>query len=339
MNYIIEMKTAREKLRRTKSCCSKDTAVSRFVAQFVFFFRKNLQFLRFINSYKWILYLGCFLMLVTSIYIMLYHHIKGLNIEMLYIGQGDSLIIRNDNLTITIDGGSTTSESNGKYVLEPNLLAKTIDKIDIAFITHSDKDHTNCIEYLLTEGDIKIGTLVLPIFAKENKTYDYLKTLCDNNNIPIQYMKQYDMININDDLSFLCISPSENYFEAEHDINEQSLVLKMFYKNKSVLFTGDIGKVIEEKLSIDKNVSKFLNSDILKIAHHGSKNSNTDIFLDEVKPKYGIVSYGIGNKYGHPNTKTLDKFDNKGIKTYLTGESGEIDINIYGDDIKFRTYK
>ena len=65
---------------------------------------------------------------------MTFHYINGLNIEMLYIGQGDSLIVRNNDLTITIDGGSTTSQQNGNYILEPNIMAKAIDRIDIAFI-------------------------------------------------------------------------------------------------------------------------------------------------------------------------------------------------------------
>ena len=278
-------------------------------------------------------------LIFISIFTMTFHYINGLNIEMLYIGQGDSLIVRNNDLTITIDGGSTTSQSNGKYILEPNIMAKAIDKIDIAFITHSDKDHTNCIEYLLNEGDVDIGTLILPIFAKNDKTYDDLKSLCDKNDVPIQYMKQNDSIKISDELSFICLSPSDKYKEAENDVNNQSLVLKMTYNNKSVMFTGDIGKDIEEKLVHDRNINNNLHADILKVAHHGSKNSNTDSFLDTVKPFYAIVSYGIGNRYGHPNEKIMERLNDRDIKTYKTGKSGEIDINIFNDSISFNTYK
>ena len=278
------------------------------------------------------------ILISLSIFAMTFHYINGLNIEMLYIGQGDSLLIRNNNLTITIDGGSTTSKSNGKYILEPNMFAKAIDKIDIAFITHSDADHTNCIEYLLSENDIDIGTLVLPIFAKTESKYDRLKTLCDNKNVPIQYMKQYDDIKIDNDLSFVCLSPSEKYKEAKNNVNEQSLVLKMDYKGKTALFTGDIGKDIEEKMCLDKNISNLLKSDIYKVAHHGSKNSNTEMFIDKASPEYAIVSYGIGNRYGHPNGKVIERLEDRNIKTLKTGESGEIDININNNKIDFETY-
>ena len=278
-------------------------------------------------------------LIFISIFTMTFHYINGLNIEMLYIGQGDSLIVRNNDLTITIDGGSTTSQQNGNYILEPNIMAKAIDRIDIAFITHSDKDHTNCIEYLLNEGEVKIGTLILPIFAKNDKSYDDLKSLCDKNDVPIQYMKQNDSIKISDELSFICLSPGDKYKEAENDVNNQSLVLKMYYNNKSVLFTGDIGKDIEERLVHDNSVNNKLHADILKVAHHGSKNSNTDLFLDKVAPSYAIVSYGIGNRYGHPNEKVIEKLDQRNIKTYKTGESGEIDINIYNDKVLVDTYK
>lgn len=279
------------------------------------------------------------IILIGSVFAMTYHHINGLNIEMLYIGQGDSLIIRDNDITVTIDGGSTTSKSNGKYILEPNIMAKAIDRIDIAFITHSDKDHTNCIEYLLKEGNIEIGILVLPIFAKNDHTYNDLKAMCDISKVPIQYMKQNDSIKISDELSFLCISPSENYKEVKNDVNNQSLVLKMNYKNKTALFTGDIGKDIEERLVYDRNVNSKLHADILKVAHHGSKNSSMNVFIDKVSPEYAIVSYGIGNKYGHPNEKVMERFDERNIKTYKTGESGEIDINIFNGSIIFDTYK
>ena len=284
------------------------------------------------------IFIASIILISLSILYMTFHYINGLNIEMLYIGQGDSLIIRNNDVTITIDGGSTTSKSNGKYILEPNMFAKAIDKIDIAFITHSDADHTNCIEYLLSESDIDIGTLVLPIFAKTEAKYDRLKTLCDNKNVPIQFMKQYDDIKIDNDLSFVCLSPSEKYKEAKNNVNEQSLVLKMNYKGKTALFTGDIGKEIEEKLCLDKNISNLLKSDIYKVAHHGSKNSNTEIFIDKVSPEYAIVSYGIGNRYGHPNGKVIERLEDRNIKTLKTGESGEIDININNDKIDFETY-
>ena len=284
------------------------------------------------------IFIASIILISLSILYMTFHYINGLNIEMLYIGQGDSLIIRNNDVTITIDGGSTTSKSNGKYILEPNMFAKAIDKIDIAFITHSDADHTNCIEYLLSESDIDIGTLVLPIFAKTEAKYDRLKTLCDNKNVPIQFMKQYDDIKIDKDLSFVCLSPSEKYKEAKTNVNEQSLVLKMNYKGKTALFTGDIGKEIEEKLCLDKNISNLLKSDIYKVAHHGSKNSNTEIFIDKVSPEYAIVSYGIGNRYGHPNGKVIERLEDRNIKTLKTGESGEIDININNDKIDFETY-
>lgn len=298
---------------------------------------KNIKYYLYKIKYRYVFVISAILILL-SILLMSFQYINGINVEMLYIGQGDSLIIRNNKLCITIDGGSTTSKSNGKYILEPNLSAKAIKKIDIAFITHSDKDHTNCIEYLIENGECQINTLVLPIFAKTTKSYDNLKTLCENNNISIQYMKQGDIMKINEDLILYCISPSDNYTEAKDDVNEQSLCLKMIYKNKSAIFTGDIGNIIENKLANDKTVSEYLNSDILKVAHHGSKNSSSEEFLDKVSPKYAIVSYGIGNKYGHPNEQTLDRLSKRNIDTYLTGINGEIDINIKNDNIYVNTY-
>ena len=109
-------------------------------------------------------------------------------------------------------------------------------------------------------------------------------------------------------------------------MNNNSLVFKFIYKNFSILFTGDIEKIAEEK--IINNISKsILKSDILKIPHHGSKTSTTEKFLEYVNPKIALIGVGKNN-FGHPSDLVIERLERKGIKIYRTDLNGEIEIRI-----------
>ena len=109
-------------------------------------------------------------------------------------------------------------------------------------------------------------------------------------------------------------------------MNNNSLVFKFIYKNFSILFTGDIEKIAEEK--IINNISKsILKSDILKIPHHGSKTSTTEKFLEYVNPKIALIGVGKNN-FGHPSDVVIERLERKGIKIYRTDLNGEIEIRV-----------
>ena len=109
-------------------------------------------------------------------------------------------------------------------------------------------------------------------------------------------------------------------------MNNNSLVFKFIYKNFSILFTGDIEKIAEEK--VINNISKsILKSDILKIPHHGSKTSTTEKFLEYVNPKIALIGVGKNN-FGHPSDVVIERLERKGIKIYRTDLNGEIEIRV-----------
>ena len=116
-------------------------------------------------------------------------------------------------------------------------------------------------------------------------------------------------------------------------MNNNSLVCKLVYKNFSILFTGDIEEVAEQKIleKYSKNINK-LESTILKVAHHGSKTSSTIEFLKAVKPKFALIGVGVNNTFGHPSDITIESLEQLKCKIYRTDKNGEISIIIKNNE-------
>ena len=103
----------------------------------------------------------------------------------------------------------------------------------------------------------------------------------------------------------------------------------MHYKDFSMLFTGDIEKIAEEQILQEyRNNLQILKSDILKVAHHGSKTSSTEEFIDAVKPKFALIGVGENNTFGHPNDEVIKRLEKLGVKIYRTDQMGEIKIMV-----------
>jgi len=132
-------------------------------------------------------------------------------------------------------------------------------------------------------------------------------------------------INIEKNLFFDILWPSKNETVSKNVINNNALVCKMVSKKVTMLFTGDIEQEAEEAiLNKYKSNIGILKSDILKVAHHGSKTSSTKEFLEAVKPNTAVIGVGKNNNFGHPNKSVLERLKRLGCRIYRTDESGEI---------------
>ena len=118
------------------------------------------------------------------------------------------------------------------------------------------------------------------------------------------------------------------------DLNDSSIVLLLEYNKVKILFTGDATGNIEKEM-----LSKNIKANVLKVAHHGSRYSTTDDFLDKVNPQYAIISAGKGNDYGHPHKPILDKLKKKGIEVYRTDKLGTIILTTDGNKINIKSIK
>ena len=278
------------------------------------------------NTSKRIVVTG--LMTFTSFLIIAYKP-REFSINMLDIGQGDCFVVNDGNNDIYIsDCGSTTVQNVGKTRLLPFLKSKGWGKVDTIFISHMDKDHVNGVNDLLKCAEITIGRIIISASYKSDKLncaeLEELKELAKMRDIKLFYMKKGDEI-VGKDISFRCIYPTGE--EDIKDQNEASIVMRMDYKGLSMLFTGDIAGSTEEKI-IDSTGKDILDCDILKVCHHGSKNSSTDDFLKKVSPKLYLISCGLMNRYGHPHRDALSRMTEEGGRILRTDHMGGTQIKL-----------
>lgn len=239
-----------------------------------------------------------------------------LKITFLDVGQGDAILISQGSDQILIDGGP-----NGDVLLDK--LGKYMPfwdrKIELVLATHPDQDH---IEGLIEAMKYyAVGVVADNSFESETQVYKKYKDIIQEKNIKkINARKNLD-IKLGNGGGIKILSPREDAVLTEKDTNGGSIVAKLTYGNGSFLLTGDLPAEIEDKL-VAENAD--LKSNVLKVAHHGSKYSTGEEFLGKVDSKVAIISVGKNNRFGHPAPETLSRLENKHIKIIRTDQTGDI---------------
>lgn len=179
--------------------------------------------------------------------------------------------------------------------------------------------------YIMQE--IKVNNVIIGKQYETCENYKKFIEIVKKKNIKVNVVEAGQKINIERNLFFDVLWPCSDNMISENEINNNSLVCKLKYKNFSMLFTGDIEEIAEKailaKYSKNKNILK---ADVLKVAHHGSKTSSTIDFLKAVKPNYAVIGVGKDNNFGHPSDITIQNLKDMGVKIYRTDEIGEIEI-------------
>lgn len=273
----------------------------------------------------------------------------GLKITAIDVGQGDGFYVTDNRGThVLIDGGSSTKKKVGEYQILPYLKSEGASKLDGIFISHLDNDHYNGILELLEFSDqdgIPIEGIYLPKAILQNPTesLDELQALCNQKGVPL-YGVEKGMVWKKGALCLNCIYPDKIFAGGKEDTNENSMVLLLTYLNFDALFTGDLegqGEAEIADILSDEYHIKPGDIELLKIAHHGSKNSTSLAFIDAIKPAIGIISAGKKNSYGHPHQETLDRLEEADV-TYYQTKYGAVIIKVLGERIEvqndFKTY-
>lgn len=288
---------------------------------------------------------GSGILFLASLLFMCPVPVCGMETTFLDVGQGDGICIRTGTKTILVDGGSTDQKQLGENRLEPFLKSKGISVIDYAIVSHGDQDHISGLLYLMEESPIHIRYLVLPQAGKGDVIYNKLEELAKAQKGTTLWMKRGDRIRVGR-LEIYCHYPQgvpwdqENYIhKTEEDRNEHSLVLQVNYNNFHMLLTGDMSGEGEKRLlSLDwedkekrKNVETGLREvQVLKVAHHGSPYSTTRQWVDILQPKWAVISYGEGNRYGHPGREVLETLEESNVCILETAERGAIILTTDG---------
>lgn len=144
---------------------------------------------------------------------------------------------------------------------------------------------------------------------EDSANYQEFIKIVKERKVKVQVVEAEQRIKIEKDLYFDVLWPSSKKVISENSINNNSLVCKMVYQNFSMLFTGDIEEIAEKAILEKYKDTNILKSTILKVAHHGSKSSSTQEFLNKVKPKIVLIGVGKNNTFGHPNIGVLERLE------------------------------
>lgn len=256
---------------------------------------------------------------------------NGCNFNFINCGQGDACLIENKGKYTLIDFGA--KEGSVKSFLDTKIPNK---KIDYAICTHFHGDHMTDFENIFTSYQVKNLFVVKDtnpnLAIKSEKEYEKFEKHCKADNV---YMLEVGH----------CIEKHSHNFklgEAEFEFlgptkiynnnNDLSIVLKMNYKNNTVLFTGDISKNAESQLISWCNLNGVeLGTNVLKVAHHGSKSSSCEQFLKTVNPSKAVVSCAKTNKYMHPDKETVERLEKYCFDISYTYDSPSVDFLITPD--------
>ena len=245
------------------------------------------------------------------------------------VGQGDSSIVRVDGVVSLIDTGGILSYGDGEYnykisknKLIPYLKSNGIRKIDNLILTHGDFDHMG--EAINLVNNFKVEKVIFNCGEFNDLEKELIKVLDKKK---IKYYSCIKELNIDKNkLHFLQTKEYDNE-------NDNSNVIYTELNGYKFMFMGDAG-VEKEKDILNKY--KISNVDVLKVGHHGSKTSSSKTFINEINPKYSVISVGKNNRYGHPNKEVLNNLEQS--KIYRTDQDGSIMFKIKNNKLKIETY-
>lgn len=250
-----------------------------------------------------------------------------LEVYFIDVGQGDASLIICENETMLIDGG--TSDNSRK--IYSFLKEHDIDHLKYIVATHPHEDHVGGLSAALEYAEC--DEILTAVEESDNYYYQQFISKASEKNVDITVGKDGDSYTLGS-ATITMLGPTD---ELPDDVNNNSLVFRMDYKDTSFLFTGD-AEQLEEQLLLYNHYDE-LNVDVVKVAHHGSYNSASSAWFKAVKPKYAVVSCGSGNSYGHPHEMTLNYLKEYVDDLYRTDLQGTIHCSTDGYHISFSTEK
>ena len=254
---------------------------------------------------------------------------KFLEVNFFDVGQGDAAFIETPKgQQVLIDGGPSS------VILEK--LGKEIPfwdrDIDLIILTHPEADHLLGLIEVLKK--YKVENILWTGIIRDTPEYKEWEELIKEEGARIYIAKSKEKILMSNGILMDILYPFENLEGKEiQNSNDTSIVGRLVLGYNSFLFTGDISETAEKEM-IGKTME--IDSDVLKIAHHGSKTSTSEEFLLGVSPEIAVISVGKDNSYGHPTQEVLENLNKYGIRVLRTDEVGDIKIISDGKTLKIK---
>lgn len=248
----------------------------------------------------------------------------GLKVHFIDVGQGDCILAESEGHFMLVDAGERDqADTVIRYLKQAGVTG-----LDYVIGTHPHSDHIGGLVRVIDSFDIQ--TLILPPVEHTSRTFEDLLEAISGKGLTITRPvpgTDYSM----GGASFTIVAPVKDYGGS---LNNWSVGIRLAFGDNSFLMCGDAEQEAEEDMAAS---GALLASDVLKVNHHGSHTSTTDVFLKKTSPSYAVIQCGLHNPYGHPNKETLDKLEKAGCQVYRTDEEGTIIARSDGTHITWQT--
>jgi len=253
---------------------------------------------------------------------------------ILDVGQGDACVIEDGENSIIIDAGyAGFGRDNGKNIILPFLKKRGIRKLDLAVFSHPHSDHIGGFYTIFKEIEIKAVWDTRNCY--KSSLYQAIQVRCDTDSIPVMFPQPGEIYGLGR-LRMTILYPGDQIAGNVSNINNASLVIRIDIGNDSFLMTGDMEEEGENYLY---NMDEIHDIDVIKLGHHGSITSSTDKFCQFVHARYGVISVGQKNKYGHPSTEIIRRWQSRNTRILRTDKDGAVRFETRGKGVRVSTMK
>ena len=238
------------------------------------------------------------------------------------VGQGDGIHIRTDRCDVLLDGGGEKNRNIGEKVLKEYFLKNAANDVDMSIFTHMHMDHC--------KGAMELGE-IYPV-KQFMVPYPYRYQVSGPR---LKFVRFKDKLRLGKDVWIQAIWPMDDRVATnDSDENELNTVYMLYYKGIKIMLTGDLVEADELDMIKYYKSTDVLKCDILKVAHHGSRYSSNEKFIEAANPRIAVIQVGENNTYGHPNAGVIRRFEKRGIKVYRNDKEGAIGVDISRNEIK-----
>jgi competence protein ComEC len=266
-------------------------------------------------------------------------HPGELEMTAIDVGQGDSLFVAfPDGKRMLVDGGGipafgrqTRSQLDiGEDVVAPYLWNRGIRNLDVVVLSHAHEDHIGGLPALVADFHPKeLWTGAIP----DSPIWRLLQQKAAANGVKIVPMHSPRRFAFGG-AEIEVLAPSPDYLPTDNAKNDDSLVLRVGYGRNGFLLTGDAERPIEREMLAEDEIRR---TDVLKVAHHGSRTSSTEDFVSAVEPVFAVISVGFENSYGLPNRDVIERLRQHRAVVYRTDQDGLITIRSDGHRLHVET--
>lgn len=252
-------------------------------------------------------------------------------VHFIDVEQGDCELIVSGDTTVLVDCGEKIHSSR---VIE-YLKDQGIRKLDYIIATHPHEDHIGGMSDIMQS--FAVGKVIMPEVPADllpmGRNFEKMLDTIESRGIDAEYCRQGAKLDIGNGAEIEFIAPVHDDYT---NLNNYSIVFRLVHGNRSFLFTGDVERAAESDIL---NSGQYLDSDVLKVGHHGSTTSSTPTFIEAVSPEYAVIEVGEGNSYGHPKAEVVNRLLSYDCTIYTTMTNGNIVFVSDGENLTIHADK